>query len=525
MHAGSWELSNIVSANLGVPFRLFVRDLRYPRLNALLNSYRNRKGCRIIQRQNQTRQLIEVLAANEAVGMTLDQGGKSGVPVEFFGHRASMSTGAVKLALKYGATLLPVLFNRINGPYIKIVIEPPFEFKKSPDLTKDIKDNVQGLARIFQEHIINYPDGYLWTYKIWKYSDRKVILILSDGKTGHLRQSQAVAGIIRDYYSGKGIAVNIEEAEVEFRSGFSRSALALSACLSGKYHCQGCLWCMKTFLKPEIFKSLSDKSPDLIVSCGSRTAEANYILSRENNAKSIVIMRPSLLSRKRFDLVILPRHDRIIRGKNVVVTDGALNLIDEEYLKRQSQALISSCAGALKEGGLYLGVLLGGDTREFSLKTGEVSEVLRQVTEAAEKINAGILITTSRRTSNAAEQAVKDTLKDSPRVKLMVIANEKNIPEAVGGILGLSGVIISSPESISMISEAATSGKYVLVFGARGLSRKHNRFLKYFSRRNYIFLSEIKNLSRDIQDAWVNKRAINTLSDKKAVKEALAKIL
>ena len=37
VHAGSWELGNIICANIGFPFVLFVRGQRYPRINKLLN--------------------------------------------------------------------------------------------------------------------------------------------------------------------------------------------------------------------------------------------------------------------------------------------------------------------------------------------------------------------------------------------------------------------------------------------------------------------------------------------------------
>jgi len=37
VHAGSWEFSNVICANLGFAFNLFVRGQRYPRLNRLLN--------------------------------------------------------------------------------------------------------------------------------------------------------------------------------------------------------------------------------------------------------------------------------------------------------------------------------------------------------------------------------------------------------------------------------------------------------------------------------------------------------
>ncbi len=72
IHEGSWELSNIISANLNFPFNLFVRDQRHPRLNRLLNSYRRKKGCRIIERKNGIRQLVEAICSNEGIGMTVD---------------------------------------------------------------------------------------------------------------------------------------------------------------------------------------------------------------------------------------------------------------------------------------------------------------------------------------------------------------------------------------------------------------------------------------------------------------------
>ncbi|MCM8797420.1 MAG: hypothetical protein NC923_06060, partial [Candidatus Omnitrophica bacterium] len=59
VHAGGWELSNTVCANLGFNFNMFVREQpRYPLLENLLNSYRVQKGCKLIQRSSQTRRLI-----------------------------------------------------------------------------------------------------------------------------------------------------------------------------------------------------------------------------------------------------------------------------------------------------------------------------------------------------------------------------------------------------------------------------------------------------------------------------------
>lgn len=535
-HAGSWEFSNVICANLGFPFNLLVRDQKdFPRLEALLNSYRSLKGCKLIQRQNQTRELIEALNKNEAVGMTIDQGGRSGSLVNFFGRSASMATGAIRLALKYDSVILPAYYARIRGPYIKTVIEEPFEVEKSADQKNDIQINLERLIPIFEKNIDNFPADYLWTYKIWKYDLNKRILILNDGKAGHLRQAQKCAQICESAFQDAGMRAEIEIVDVKFKNNFAKFAMTLSSCFALKFSCQGCLWCLRNFLEKESHKNLTGKFPDLIISCGAGLAAVNYVLSSQSQAKSVSLMRPSVLSARRFDQVIVPRHDHPPHCKNITVTEGALNLIDEKYLKEQSDKLMSprhsldfardSLRSQVTRSQEYLGLLIGGNAKGFTLKKELMAEVIRQVKEAAEKIGADILVTTSRRTSKEVEELVRQEFKDCRRTKLLVIANESNIPEAVGGILGLSSIIICSPESISMISEAASSKKYVLVFRAQGLSHKHSRFLDYFAGNKYIYLTQSDTLGGQIEEIWKNKPDVRVLKDDLIVKEAIKRIL
>ncbi|MFH1269459.1 MAG: ELM1/GtrOC1 family putative glycosyltransferase [Candidatus Omnitrophota bacterium] len=523
VHAGSWELSNIISANLGFPFSLFVRGQRYPRLNGLLNSYRSQKGCRFIQKEGETRQLIKVLRNNEAIGMTVDQGGKSGMQVKFLGKYASMPSGAVRLALKYDACIIPVFYTRVKGPYVKLFIEPPLEIRKTGDLEKDIHDNLQVLVNVFEKYILRYPREYLWSYKIWKYTRERNILILSDSKAGHLRQSEGIAGIARESLQEKGISANVNTVEIKFRDKFSRAALAASCLLAGKYGCQGCLWCLKRFLKDDVYKALISIKPDIVISCGTSVAPVNYVISRENLAKSIVLMRPSLLSTKRFDLAVMSRHDRPPKGENVVAIEGALNLINDDYLKKAGESLKACGVKTTKEP--VVGVLIGGDAKSFHLGKDLAQEVSRQIKAGAEKLDAELLITTSRRTLPAAESLLKEEFLNDPRCRLLIIANEKNIPDAVGGILNMSGIVIISPESISMISEAVNSGKYVLVFDSPKLSRKHRRFLRYFAENKYVYLVEPHDLSGKIEEIWLKRPAMHNLRDNLLVREAIKKIL
>jgi mitochondrial fission protein ELM1 len=477
---------------------MFTQEQRYPRLNALLNSYRVHKGCKLIQGGNQLRQLIDVLKANESIGMTVDQGGKNGIQVEFFGKPASMPSGAVRMALKYGASIIPCFYTRVNGPYIKLFMEPPVRIKKTGDLEKDIQANLQEVVRIFERYISRYPQEYLWTYKIWKYSKEKDILVLSDGKAGHLRQAESLIGVISSYLNDKGIKSDIHTVEVKFKNKF---------CLSD-----------------DTERRLERLKPDVVISCGSAGAIVNHRISKENRAKSIVIMRPSVLSMRRFDLVVMPGHDRPPKRKNVALIDGALNLIGPDYLARNKE-MLNKEAQVTKE--LVLGMLLGGDTRNFKLSSLDLKGIFFQVKAFLDNADGELLVTTSRRTPAQVEALVEEEVKDYARCKSAVIANRKNLDYAVGGILGLSKIVLVSPESISMISEAASSGNYVAVFypGKNRISSKHERFLQSMREKGYIHLCRAGDTLNVLNRLWRERPQVKVLDNNAKLREAIKNIL
>lgn len=523
VHAGSWELSNIITANLGFPFSMFIREQGLEQLNKLLNSYRKQKGCRIISRHGGVKEVIAALNNNEAVGMTVDQGGNSGVMVDFFGKPASMPRGAIKLALKHNAALIPIFFKRIKGPKIKVWAEEEIVLSRSKNEDDDIKINLEKVTAIFEKLILDNPKEYLWTYKIWKRSQARDVLIISDGKAGHLHQSEAVGKLVRKVLAERNIEARINKAEAVFRNKLSSFLFGIFVFFSGRYSCQGCLFCLKYFLTPDSFRRLSSVSCDIIITAGSSLAGVNLLLSRENLSKSIVIMRPSYFGLKRFSLVIAPSHDRLKKRKNLVITDASINLIDEESLVKSSKTLAAN--EGLKEGAFYIGILIGGDSKGFKLPLNHVSLVIEELKNLSESLDANLLITTSRRTTGEIEEMIKYKLNGYRRSKLMVIANEDNIPNVVEGILGLSSIVVLSPESISMISEAVNSKKYVFVFKSLGLSTKHKKFLDYLSGKGYIYMAESNELGKRINEVWSRKPSVPSLKDNDLVKEYLYKIL
>ena len=74
-------------------------------------------------------------------------------------------------------------------------------------------------------------------------------------------------------------------------------------------------------------------------------------------------MRPQWADSAKFDLVIIPQHDRPAKRENIISTLGALNLIDEDYLKEQEALLKLNIQGEINRP--VVGLLLGGIIRDI----------------------------------------------------------------------------------------------------------------------------------------------------------------
>jgi len=536
-HFGSWELFFAAAPLLGYKLSIFTREQsRLSSLNEILNKWRRSKGCQIISLGKEMREIIDRLKKNEIVGLVADHGGKGGIPINFFGRKALTPTGSIRFARIFDTPILPIYIFRIRGPYHKIKILPPLVLENSGDREKDLVINLERINLILEDYIQKYPDQYLWFYKRWKYSPQRDLLILSDGKTGHLRQLESLIKAIEEVAKEKGLEIRKKIIEVRFKNKLMRRLQSFSTGLASRYHCRGCLWCLKKTLDISRDKELEGVFSDIVISCGSSLASLNFVLSSELRAKSIHIMRPGILSTKRFDLVIMPEHDLPPKRRNVLITKGSLNLIDDAYLKEQTEKLITNYKLQIKNYKLKIGLLMGGDTKNFRLSREKIEILIKGLKRLLEELDAHILITTSRRTSKDIEDLIKEKFLNEERCKLLVIANEKNIPFAVGGILGLSDIVIVSPDSISMVSEAVSSGKYVIVFKPRktfgllrgkqeGLPKRKRLFLENLEKDSYLRTVRVDEIYSKIKDILRDRPEIKKWDDYSQILEKIRGIL
>ena len=539
-HFGNWEIGSLSFNANGYRVSVFAREQKYTRLNNLLNRYREIKGSRVITKGFSVRAMIKELHNNSVVAMLLDQdAGANGVFVDFFGRSASVAQGASAFSLRTGAIILPTFVRRIGHHRHLIDLKEPLELINTQDKENDTRANAKKITDILEAYIRRFPEQWLWSHKRWKSTPRRTVLVLNDGRPGHFNQAMAVAEMAEEALGlrlkARGIeekaVIDIQVREVKFKNRLMRTILDLSSLFAGP-RCQGCLRCLRFCLEKESFDKIKNTYADIVVSCGASTVGVNTFLKYENNAKGIVIMKPGLGRARKFDLVVLPRHDASLtlssplRGE-VLITEAAPNRITEKAMREAVLSAISFQTSDIshQQG---IGVLIGGDTKTSRLKKESIEKLIDGVLKIAGEMDVSIFLSTSMRTSPEIETFLKHRLGKDSRCRLLVIANEKNIDGIVPAIFGLSEIIVISPDSVSMISEGASSGKHVVVFKEpelRDCKKKHGASVENLKRKGYTHQTAPGEIYDSLKRILKDKPTAKKLQDREKIIERLKTIV
>ncbi|MBI3324673.1 MAG: mitochondrial fission ELM1 family protein [Candidatus Omnitrophica bacterium] len=542
-HFGNWELTSVIAAFIGVPIVALARAQRhFPKLYHLLISFRESKGCRVVHKGDAVRQLLRALRRRELVGVVGDQASRQGIPVEFFGRPAFFATGPFELARLSGAVILPAFLHRVRGPFHRLVIGPPFDLSTVPVAAPQpagvssaqshkeavVRFGIEWFARLLTRHIEEDPSQWLWLHKRWKHTPARRVLVLSDGKLGHVKQSLTVCQALKD----ESAQLTAQTVEVRYRTRLSRGlALAWAWLVPAGI---GRLWCLRVTLEPACFQRLACTYADLIISCGSSTAPVNLLLAAENRAKSVVLMNPRPLPLRRFTLAFVPAHDGVAKRPNVVSTLGALSVATSEELRTAAEHLRthprfrSQAMGSGRRP--VIAVLLGGDTPEYVLTQDFADSLMRQVLGACEALESSCLLTTSRRTPPSLEPWLAASVGAHPRCALLLLASRDQLNGTLAGMIGLARVVVVTGESVSMVSEACASGRRVVVVeppvkSSRLTRTKSRRFLDQLVTQGYVDRRPVSEVGEAIHRALRESGTAPRLDSYASVREAVKRLL
>ncbi|WP_434615310.1 mitochondrial fission ELM1 family protein [Azospirillum sp. B2RO_4] len=208
--------------------------------------------------------------------------------------------------------------------------------------------------------------------------------------------------------------------------------------------------------------------PDLLIGTGRQSIAVSLAVRRQSGGRTFTVqIQDPVMNPRHFDLVVVPRHDKL-RGDNVLVTRGALHRVTPAILADAAQRFAPKLAHLPHP---RIAVLIGGDNGVYRLTPTIMGDVAERLANLTRSHGAGLMVTPSRRTGADNEAILRARLSGLPA----------EVWDGTGenpyfAYLGLADAVVVTCDSVSMTSEACSTGKPVYVIELEGGSPKFRAF-------------------------------------------------
>lgn len=203
--------------------------------------------------------------------------------------------------------------------------------------------------------------------------------------------------------------------------------------------------------------------PDLLITAGRKAIAASRYIKKKSKGKTFTVhLQDPKCSPKHFDLVAVPHHDKL-RGQNVIVTDGAPNRISGDILQKAQ----TEFAPFGKLSSPRIAVLIGGNSRTHQL----TADTTQQLAKQLQTLEGSLMVTASRRTGEENLKILRNALKGGH-----IYFWDGKTANPYQGMLAWADFILVTEDSVSMISDACSTGKPVFTIPMEGKSKRFDKF-------------------------------------------------
>jgi uncharacterized protein len=208
--------------------------------------------------------------------------------------------------------------------------------------------------------------------------------------------------------------------------------------------------------------------PDIWIAAGRATLPLSTRLRRWSGGHSLVVQtqhpRTALAP---FDLVIPPEHDDL-EGPNVFAILGAPNRLTPQRLAADL-ARFQSRIDPLPHP--RTAVIIGGRSKAFDLPVARARAMAGEICAAVEAAGGSLMLSFTRRTPPAARAALTAGLAQTPGI---IWDGRGDNPYLA--FLAAADVILATEDSTNLATDAASTGKPLLVLAMDGGGAKFTRF-------------------------------------------------
>ena len=262
----------------------------------------------------------------------------------------------------------------------------------------------------------------------------KTILLLSDGRPGHFRQSEAIVLAL-----SRRMAIKVERIELTKPRIFPRRLARYVALYAPPGLALSWLYGLKDYPKP-----------DAIVSAGGNTLAANIALAKKHRVPNIFTGTPRHVGRENFSLVLTPyKSEGALANTAYALKPCALDPEQFPAPKRWPAA------------SFRIAVFIGGPTPAADFSLFDWQALIHLIWTIAKELDIRFTVVTSRRTPDAFYMALNLIIGHKDIVERFIDhrqAGTGSIAEAYA-----ADAIFATSDSMSMITEGVAARRPVIV--------------------------------------------------------------
>jgi mitochondrial fission protein ELM1 len=215
--------------------------------------------------------------------------------------------------------------------------------------------------------------------------------------------------------------------------------------------------------------------PDIWIGCGRASIPFSMGVRRWSDGRTFVAqLQDPRINPREFDVVIPPIHDKL-EGQNVLSIVGACHRVTPE---RVDEAVLDYPAPLEDMPGPRIAVLIGGKSKRQDISSKRARAIADALVALQRQTGGTLLVTLSRRTSEAAKLQLRTWL--APHCAVFYDGEGVNPYFA---LLGAADHVFVTADSVNMATEAAATGKPIHILAIDGAMGKLEAFHQSLAQR------------------------------------------
>jgi mitochondrial fission protein ELM1 len=322
------------------------------------------------------------------------------------------------------------------------------------------------------------------------------IVVLHDGKGGHLSQSLGLAKLIEKH---SAVAVNIVACSAKPRIKLFNSPLRALAASRKRWHLPILFRCYR-WKKPQ-------HRPDLIISFGGNLVALNAALRTYWQVPAIAMGNTYSIPSDCFDgrVTITGRE-----SPQCLASKVALCRIDPLSAQRQGQTLATKL-GCDRSWAL----LIGGPSSRYHYTENDWHRLGQNLQYLSQQHNRRWLLTCSRRTPQVAKKILRRYVNEQNTLATVKLGHELDRDITIEAMLGAAQRIVCTEDSLSMVTEVCAVNKPVVTVRPENTRNQgvHAETMSYMAQAQLIERQTIEHM---------HQLEINALNPAKTYEEHLS---